>query len=374
MIKAVRQNKKTNKWEYDYKDLKGKRKIKKGFNTRDEAERALVKHYEELNKGINPINKKTNIKEAGELYLRLHASTNCKPSTYKTYEGYLNNIIVPFFGDLNINEISPILIKEFMKQMQDKGRANATINKYIKFISAIYNFMIDSDAAVRNPLARVKSLKEIKNKKIRALCTEEVQALLSKTKQVYPDFFPLLFTALFTGMRQGELFALTWDSINWITKKITIDKNYTHGTLGTPKTGKIRVIDMSDELAKVLREWRMACPKGENNLVFPNNEGNYQSAENMMKRRFLPALNRAGIDRIRFHDLRHTYASLLLANGAPMKYVQHQLGHSSITMTMDLYTHLLPEVNDKCVNLLNSIVNQSIESQENVRMFRIQHL
>lgn len=115
MIKAVRQNKKTEKWEYDYKDLKGKRKIKKGFNTRDEAERALVKHYEELNKGINPINKKTNIKEAGELYLRLHASTNCKPSTYKTYEGYLNNIIVPFFGNLNINEISPILIKEFMK-------------------------------------------------------------------------------------------------------------------------------------------------------------------------------------------------------------------------------------------------------------------
>ena len=350
------------------KTLKAKERLRKAL-TRDEAERALVKHYEELNKGINPINKKTNIKEAGELYLRLHTSTNCKPSTYKTYEGYLNNIIVPFFGDLNISEISPILIKEFMKQMQDNGRANATVNKYIKFISAISNFMIDSDAAVRNPLARIKSLKEVKNKKIRALCTEEVQALLSKTKQVYPDFFPLLFTALFTGMRKGEILALTWDSINWITQKITVDKNYTHGGLGTPKTGKIRVIDMSNELAKVLKEWRLACPKGENNLVFPNNEGNYQSAENMMKRRFLPALNRTGIDRIRFHDLRHTYASLLLANGAPMKYVQHQLGHSLITMTMDLYTHLLPEVNDKCVNLLNSIVNQTIESQENVKIF-----
>lgn len=96
--------------------------------------------------------------------------------------------------------------------------------------------------------------------------------------------------------------------------------------------------------------------------------GNYQSADNLAKRRFLPALSRAGIDKIRFHDLRHTYASLLLANGAPMKYVQHQLGHSSITMTMDLYTHLLPEVNDKCVNLLNSIVNQTIEQQE-VRRF-----
>lgn len=369
MIDSVRKSPKTAKWEFDYKDLKGKRRTKKGFKTKAEAERAQAKRFEELNKGINPVNKKTTIKEAGELYLRLHASTNCKPSTYQTYQGYLNNVIVPFFGDININEISPILIKEFMKYMQDKGRVNATVNKYIKFISAIYNFMIDSDIAVRNPLARIKSLKEVKNKKIRALCTEEVQALLSKTKKIYPDFYPLLFTAIFTGMRQGELMALTWDSINWITKKITVDKNYTHGRLGTPKTGKIRVIDMSDELAKVLREWRIACPVSENKLVFPNNEGNYQSAENMMKRRFLPALNRAGIEQIRFHDLRHTYASLLLVNGAPMKYVQHQLGHSSITMTMDLYTHLLPEVNDKCVNLLNSIVNQTIEPQEEVRKF-----
>ena len=122
-------------------------------------------------------------------------------------------------------------------------------------------------------------------------------------------------------------------------------------------------------MVKVLREWRIACPHSECNLIFPNNDGNYQSAENMLKRRFLPALNRAGIDKIRFHDLRLTYASLLLANGAPMKYVQHQLGHSSITMTKDLYTHLLLEVNDKCVNLLKNIVNQSIESQENIRMF-----
>lgn len=126
---------------------------------------------------------------------------------------------------------------------------------------------------------------------------------------------------------------------------------------------------MSNELAKVLKEWRLACPHSEMNLVFSNSNGNYQSADNLAKRRFLPALNRSGIDKIRFHDLRHTYASLLLANGALMKYVQHQLGHSSITMTMDLYTHLLPEVNDRCVNLLNSIVNQSIKSQKKVRRF-----
>ena len=115
--------------------------------------------------------------------------------------------------------------------------------------------MIDNDVVNKNPLARIKALKETKNDKIRALSTEEVQALLSKTKQVYPDFYPLLFTALFTGMRQGELLGLTWSSINWVKGKIKIDKNYTHGRVGTPKTNKIRYVDMSNELAKVLKEW-----------------------------------------------------------------------------------------------------------------------
>lgn len=139
------------------------------------------------------------------------------------------------------------------------------------------------------------------------------------------------------------------------------------------REGDILVIKSIDRLGRnykqVCEEWRLACPHSELNLVFPNSNGNYQSADNLAKRRFLPALNRAGIDKIRFHDLRHTYASLLLANGAPMKYVQHQLGHSSITMTMDLYTHLLPEVNDKCVNLLNNIVNTTVETQEKIVRF-----
>ena len=81
MIKSVRQNKITKKWEFDFKDLKGKRRIKKGFKTKAEAEKAQSKLYEELNKGRNPIDSKVTLKEAGELFMRLHASTNCKPST-----------------------------------------------------------------------------------------------------------------------------------------------------------------------------------------------------------------------------------------------------------------------------------------------------
>lgn len=366
MIDSIRKNPKTAKWEFDYKDLKGKRKTKKGFKTKAEAERVQARLIEELNKGICPADSKTTFKEAGEMFMRLHVSIHCKPSTEEGYKGYLKNHIYPFFGEMKLTEITPLMVKEFIKQMVDTGRTHSTINKYTKLISEIYTFMIDSNVITRNP-AHKQTLKETKNDKIRALSSIEVKTLLSKTKVVYPDFYPLLFTALFTGMRQGELLALSWDSINWITKKITIDKNYTHGRIGTPKTGKIRKIDLSQELMQVLREWKMACPPNVNNLVFPNSDGNYQDANNMIKRRFKPSLERAGIDTIRFHDLRHTYASLLLANGAPMKYVQHQLGHTSIKMTMDLYTHLLPEVTEQCVNLLDCLVKTSQPVKEVAR-------
>ncbi len=369
MIAAIRKNTKTGNWEFDYKDLQGRRKTKKGFKTKEEAQKAQSKLTEELSNGICTIDSKITFREAAQTFMHLHVEVNCKPSTRDGYEGYLKNHLNPFFGDMKLIDITPIMVKEFIKQKLETGRVNSTVNKYTKLMSEIYSFMIDNDVVNKNPLTRIKALKETKNDKIRALSTEEVQALLSKTKQVYPDFYPLLFTALFTGMRQGELLGLTWSSINWVKGKIKIDKNYTHGRVGTPKTNKIRYVDMSNELAKILKEWHLACPNGELGLVFPNSEGLHLDANNMLKRRFKPALRRAGIEEIRFHDLRHTYASLLLANGAPMKYVQSQLGHASITMTMDLYTHLLPEVNDKCVNLLNNIINTTVEAQEKIVRF-----
>ena len=355
----VRKNKRANYWEVDYLDLFGKRKVKGGFKTKVEAESAMVDILSKVQTSTAPGDCKMTFKEASEIFMRLHASKKCKYNTEHGYKGYLKNHLLPYFGKLKLCEITPLAVNEFVAQELETGRKNSTVNKYTKLMSQIYSFMIDMDIVLKNPLARIKSLKEERSEEIRSLSTEETKILLSKAKEIYPDFYPLLFTALFTGMRQGELMGLTWDSINWITRKITVDKNFTHGRVGTTKSGKVRKVDMSLELVKVLKEWRLACPKGEHNLVFPNSDGGYQDANNMIKRRFKPALNRARIDSLRFHDLRHTYASLLLANGAPMKYVQLQLGHSSIKMTMDLYTHLLPEVNEQCVNLLDNIVEKT---------------
>ena len=353
----VRKNKRASYWEVDYKDTFGKRKVKGGFPTKVKAEDFLATVLNEIKNGTAvEINKEITFREAAELYMRLYVEVHCKPTTVYGYQGYLDKHILPYFGDMKLIQITPIAIKEFIYQKLQTDLANSSINKFKKLISAIYNKMIDDEVVIKNPVARIKSLKEIKTKDVRSLSIKEVQALLTKTKQVYPDFYPLLFSAIYTGMRQGELLALTWDSINWQTSKVVVDKGYTHGRLGSTKTDRIRYVDLSSQLAKVLKEWKLACPHSPHDLVFPNSDGEYMDANNMLKRRFKPALSRAGISAIRFHDLRHTYASLLLAKNVSMKYIQHQLGHTTIKTTMDIYTHLLPEVSEQCVLALDELV------------------
>ena len=112
---AFRKNKKTGKWEFDYKDIRGKRQIKKGFKTKVEAEKAYTKLAEELNKGV-AVNNKITFREASETFMRLHVEVNCKPSTCYGYAGYLKNHINPFFENVRLVDITPIMVKEFIKQ------------------------------------------------------------------------------------------------------------------------------------------------------------------------------------------------------------------------------------------------------------------
>ena len=101
-----------------------------------------------------------------------------------------------------------------------------------------------------------------------------------------------------------------------------------------------------------LKEWKLACSPNVNNLVFPNKAGNPINHNNLIQRHFYPALEKAGLPKIRFHDLRHTYASLLIEQGENIKYIQSQLGHSSPTVTLNVYAHLMKSVNQEAASKL----------------------
>ncbi len=189
---------------------------------------------------------------------------------------------------------------------------------------------------------------------MRFLTEEEINAVLNVAQKYYPDFYPLLLTAIMTGMRRGEILGLTWDRLNFRTNKIMVRHNLYKGKLTTPKTLKsIRNIDMPETLVKVLKEWKLKAPPSD--YVFANKIGLPRNPENMIKRKFFPVVRKAGIDKIRFHDLRHTYASILIAKNVPIKYIQAQMGHSAIDVTLNTYGHLLPEVHQKGIEALESI-------------------
>ncbi|MGH6634755.1 MAG: site-specific integrase [Gammaproteobacteria bacterium] len=168
----------------------------------------------------------------------------------------------------------------------------------------------------------------------------EINALLAASEGRWRI---IILAAVLTGLREGELLGLSWGDIDWNTRQIYVRRTYSAGRFNTPKTASSRrKVDMPSQLVTELKRWKLECPPGERDLVFPSGAGNPENHSNLLRRGFYPALRRAGLRKIRFHDLRHTYASLLIANGENIKRIQESLGHSSCQITLDTYSHLLP--------------------------------
>lgn len=345
------------RWEFDYKDELGYRKVKGGFRTKAEAEIDEAKIKTKVNEGTYVSEDRAmTFASAVDNFLNLHASIHCKPSTLYSYQSCIEKHLIPFFGHMKLVEINADRINRFiLEKLKEEGLSHKTINNMLTLMGSVIQKAVDNDILAKNPVYKVKRLKTY-NVEMRFLDTEEVYAVLDAARIHYPDFYPLLMTAILTGMRRGELLGLTWDKINWKMKKIIVNQSLYQKQIVTPKTqNSVRRIDMADELSKVLRKWKLQCPIGEKNLVFPNSLGDYTDPDNMIKRRYEPVLRKAGLEKIRFHDLRHTYASILIAQNVPIKYIQNQMGHSSIQVTMDRYDHLMPEVYQQGIEALNSL-------------------
>jgi len=196
-------------------------------------------------------------------------------------------------------------------------------------------------------------------KAIEPLTRAESSTLLSAARERYPRWFPLLLCALRSGLRQGELLGLRWADIDFSGGFLHVRQNRVHGVTTTPKNHQVRKVDMSAQLCLELqalrrrvRERCLADGVDVPEMVFSSDSGQYLDAGNV-RRAFYRVLTAAGLRHIRFHDLRHTFASLLIQQGESLAYVRDQMGHASIQITVDTYGHLAPGGNRAAVDRLD---------------------
>jgi len=170
--------------------------------------------------------------------------------------------------------------------------------------------------------------------------------------------------AITSGCRQGELLGLHWTDIDWKNSQIHIQRTFNKSRWCAPKTkGSDRRIDIGPATMQALKGWRLACLPNELDLIFPNKAGLPINYSNMVNRYYFTALETAGIPRIKFHDLRHTTASLMIEAGENVVYIQSQLGHSSPTVTLNVYTHLMKPTNQEAACRLENAIFETSGSK-----------
>ena len=236
------------------------------------------------------------------------------------------------------------------------------------------NHAVDDAIIAANPAARMGKFnrKPSKQADINPLDREELRLYLETVRTHFPRYYPFMLTLARTGIRLGEALALEWDHIAFKNRWIEVKQAYCHTSrkVQTTKNSLSRRVDMSQQLTETLRALqterkRETLQQGWGEMprwVFVNEAGCMIDGDNLRRRVHAVALKKADLRSVRQHDLRHTFTSLLIANGESLAYIRDQLGHSSIQITVDTYGHLVPGGNRQAVDKLDDMQDAPAEA------------
>lgn len=350
-----------NRLVIDFYDQHGKRRWKTlpKDTTKTQARKVLRQIEEGIEKGsyIAPT-KVPEFPEVADMWLKTK-KPNIRHSTYEQYVGHAENHLKPYYGNNKITRINYDSIERFIQHCQDKKVSVPTLRKILITLGGIMAYACRKRFIDYNPVRDIEKPKgqniHNEDEEIAILTPGQIRTLLDATPDL--KYNTLFMIAIMTGMREGEILGLKWDDIDWIVGQIHVRRTFNHGRFYEPKSKTSRrKIDLAPQLISQLKKWQLACTPNKLDLVFPNGEGRPIDANNLVKREFLPALKKAEIPRIRFHDLRHTYASFLINQEENPKYIQAQMGHSSINVTYDIYGHLMKDTNQKAASKLGDAI------------------
>ncbi|WP_246946149.1 site-specific integrase [Bacillus pinisoli] len=356
-------------WYYIFtlsNDNKGNRKQKKkrGFKTKKEAEKALAE-------AINAINKGTYIEPSVILYkdyLNQWFSTKQNGigvQTAEVYKNYIRGRIIPNLGDYTLSKLTTIHLQSYINSLTEEGLSSATVRKIYEIIRNSLEHAVDFELVPKNVAVKVKLPKGNK-KEINVWNEEEVNKFLKVAKD--DSCYIVFYLALMTGMRQGELLGLRWKDVDLNKGLIRIKQTLSHDGKtfinGAKTKSSLRTINLSTSATKVLKAHKLRVSKvklshGPNyqdyDLVACTQSGTPFNPANV-RRNLKRIIKAANLPDIRFHDLRHTHATILLSNGINVKVISERLGHSNIKVTLDTYSHVLPSMQEEVVLKLDEII------------------
>lgn len=384
-------------WIADYADQNGKRH-QQGFKLRREAEEFISQAKVEVRAGTHTAaSVSITVAAAADLWIKSSETRELERSTLAAYRQHVDLHIKPLIGRTKLSELTAPAVREFEDKLrrgdpapgEERGapRSPAMIRKILTSLSSILTDSFERGHVGRNVVRDMRSRrkrgverradKRAKGKLkvgVDIPTRDEIKAIVAALES---HWRPLLLTAVFTGLRASELRGLRWSDVDLKKGQIHVRQRADrYNEIGAPKSAAgERTVPLPPIVVETLQGWKAVCPKSELDLVFPTSTGNIHHHTNIVKQGLIPAQIRAGVavpakdgkgkpikDKegravvaakyTGLHALRHFYASWCINTqvdgglGLPPKVVQERLGHSSITMTMDIYGHLFPRGDD----------------------------
>ena len=308
-----------------------------------------------------------------EVWFEHYAKVKVRPSSHQTYRGYIDNHIKPNIGKIQLEKLTSLDLQKFYKKLLEKGRVDRiesrkqsnglsakTVRNIHQIISSAMKLAQEQKLIASNPTEGC-ALPRLEHREMQTLPVEQLQSFLREAKD--SGVFELYYLELVTGLRRGELLGLKWEDVDLergdlrVRRQIArISGEVVEAPLKTKNA--YRTLPLAEDTVDILEAQRKKT--GDSPWVFPSPTGGPISPDSVLHM-LHRVLKRAGLPRVRFHDLRHTFATLALQNGVDVKTMSGMLGHFSAGFTLDTYAHVTTASQRQAAKTMGSILSGTLQ-------------
>jgi integrase len=352
-----------------YKDKNNKwvRLQKGGFRTKREANMFLAEELSKVNRGEIAEYENMLVGDFLKLWLDQYCKHNLKSSTYANRKNLIESRIIPKIGELHVEELKPIHFSKFYNELHEQGYSSDYIHTMHSVLRTAFRYAVKWEITSKYMMENVDAPKLNKTKQIQTWTLEQASKFLKFTEKIENDYRHIIYVlAIFTGMRKGEILGLRWSDVDFDNNKLQVVQTVykplkSAPTIQSTKTaGSMRSVSIPENVVQELKthkrkqlEIRLKFGNAykNNDLVCPRIDGSPMDPR-AVNEHFTECIKKSKLPKIRFHDLRHTHATIMLKLGEHPKVVSERLGHKDVNITLNTYSHVLPNMQEDAAKRL----------------------